>query len=177
MIQNGKDCEREAVLRIAQDLCAAIRTAPKACGVDHLNTWVISGEDLERLAQAMEEMAIKLDKAFFQRDANNVRQCHAVVLVSAGKYQRGLGAACGWCGYGDCQHCAEADGICVCEPLDLGIALGSAVALASRQHIDNRIMFSIGKTAMAMGLTPENTAMALGIPLSTTGKSPFFDRG
>ena len=32
-----------------------------------------------------------------------------------------------------------------------GIALGSAVSVASLNHVDNRIMFSVGKGALSLG--------------------------
>ena len=58
--------------------------------------------------------------------------------------------------------------------LDLGIAIGSAVKTASMLNIDNRIMYSIGATAMKMKLMDAD--MIIGIPLSATGKNIFFDR-
>ncbi len=44
------------------------------------------------------------------------------------------------------------------------------------QRIDNRMMFSIGVAALELGWFEKGVAMALGFPLSATGKSPFFDR-
>jgi len=43
-------------------------------------------------------------------------------------------------------------------------------------RIDNRIMFTIGKAASTLGMMPE-CKVIMGIPLSVSGKSPFFDRG
>jgi uncharacterized ferredoxin-like protein len=57
---------------------------------------------------------------------------------------------------------------------DLGIALGSAVKTASIHNVDNRIMYRIGVVARKMGLMSSDTI--IGVPLSATGKSPFFDR-
>ena len=59
--------------------------------------------------------------------------------------------------------------------IDLGIALGSAVALAADFHVDNRIMFTIGKAATSLGLLGDHN-LIMGIPLACTGKSPFYDR-
>jgi len=42
--------------------------------------------------------------------------------------------------------------------------------------VDNRIMFSIGKAAKELKLLGEEAEIIYGIPLSSTGKSPFFDR-
>jgi uncharacterized ferredoxin-like protein len=37
-------------------------------------------------------------------------------------------------------------------------------------------MYSIGKAALALGLLGKDAALAIGIPLSATGKNPYFDR-
>jgi uncharacterized ferredoxin-like protein len=37
-------------------------------------------------------------------------------------------------------------------------------------------MYSIGRAAMDLGLFSKDVKQALGIPLSVTGKNPFFDR-
>ena len=58
--------------------------------------------------------------------------------------------------------------------IDLGIALGSAVKVASELNVDNRIMYSIGRAAMKMGLLKADEIQ--GIPLSVKGKNIFFDR-
>ena len=42
--------------------------------------------------------------------------------------------------------------------------------------VDNRIMYTIGKAWMDMEHKDDNTVW-FGIPLSTTGKSKYFDRG
>ncbi|MEM2806837.1 MAG: ferredoxin domain-containing protein [Candidatus Bathyarchaeia archaeon] len=56
------------------------------------------------------------------------------------------------------------------KALDLGIALGSAVKIASLLNIDNRIMYRIGTAALRLNLLPEAT-VAMGIPLSAKGKT------
>ncbi|BBB92205.1 MAG TPA: DUF2148 domain-containing protein [Methylomusa anaerophila] len=38
------------------------------------------------------------------------------------------------------------------------------------------MMFSAGKTAVDLGFLGEAVKVAYGIPLSISGKSPFFDR-
>ena len=64
---------------------------------------------------------------------------------------------------------------CAVRMADLGIALGSAVKTASLHNVDNRVMYSAGVTALALGLL-EDCTVAYGIPLSASGKSIFFDR-
>ena len=61
------------------------------------------------------------------------------------------------------------------DGIDLGIALGSAVSTAADERVDSRIMYTIGKAAEEMGYE-EGPVIWHGIPLSVTGKSPFFDR-
>jgi uncharacterized ferredoxin-like protein len=64
---------------------------------------------------------------------------------------------------------------CAVRMADLGIALGSAVKTASLHNVDNRVMYSAGVTALAMGLL-DGCTVAYGIPLRATGKNIFFDR-
>ena len=61
------------------------------------------------------------------------------------------------------------------QSLGLGIALGSAAKTASLLNIDNRIMYRIGTAALKLGLLAEATVV-MGIPVSTKGKSIYFDR-
>ena len=58
--------------------------------------------------------------------------------------------------------------------VDLGIALGSAVKLASDLSVDNRMMYTIGSAAKAQKLLDSD--VIIGIPLSVSGKNPYFDR-
>lgn len=62
--------------------------------------------------------------------------------------------------------------ICIFQALDLGIALASAVKIASELNIDNRMMYSIGVAAKEMQLLDAD--VIIGIPLSVTGKKPLF---
>jgi uncharacterized ferredoxin-like protein len=54
------------------------------------------------------------------------------------------------------------------------IALGSAVKVAGMMNVDNRIMYRAGFMARQLELIDADFVM--GIPLSVTGKSIFFDR-
>jgi uncharacterized ferredoxin-like protein len=53
-------------------------------------------------------------------------------------------------------------------------AFGSAVKLAGELNIDNRIMYSVGAAAKKLNLLDSD--LIIGIPLSVTGKNPYFDR-
>lgn len=177
MIIDSTKAEEQAVLNLAYGICAAMRTAPRACGIDHLETAILTGEDKAKLSAEMRRIGKSIGEAadFFVRDAGNVDKSGAVVLVGAKYETRGLNEICGLCGFRDCGACSGAGATCVYTPLDLGIALGSAVSLVSDNRVDNRIMFSIGKAAASLGLLGEYK-MIMGIPLSVSGKSPFFDR-
>lgn len=176
MIQNEKDAELTAVISVAANMCAAARTAPKTKGDDFMHSCILFGEEIEMLAAKMEEMAEPLGYKFFLRDAGNIRASQAVVLLGMENKTRGLGAGCGYCGFKDCGACQEAGGACAYGPMDLGIAIGAAVSVASAAHIDNRVMFSAGRCAREMGLFDEAVTEVIAIPLSVSGKSPYFDR-
>jgi uncharacterized ferredoxin-like protein len=93
-----------------------------------------------------------------------------------------LGLDCAACGYPDCKtfqqqkkEAGEFSGpTCAYRLLDLGIALGSAVKTASMLNVDNRIMYRVGVVAREMDIVDWDFVM--GIPLSVTGKSIYFDR-
>ena len=177
MITDSKKAEEQAVLNLAYGICAAMRTAPKTRGVDHLETAILINEDKKKLSDEMRRIGKSLGEAgnTFVRDAGNVDKSEAVVLVGAKYETRGLNERCGLCGFKGCAECSGAGATCIFTPLDLGIALGSAVALVSDNRVDSRIMFTIGKAAASLGLLGEYK-MIMGIPLSVSGKSPFFDR-
>ena len=175
MIEDSITAEKQAILNVARAMCAAARTAPKACGIDHLNTCIVTGEDKDKLADEMEKIAEKFDKPFFIRDAGNIRASHAVVLIGASLGQRSLNECCTLCRHKNCTECVQENGVCVYDPMDLGIALGSAVSVAADNRIDNRILFSAGQAAIALGILPE-AKIVMAIPLSATRKSLYFDR-
>jgi len=177
MLIKSKDAELAAVLNVANAVCAAARTAPKACRIDHLDTAILTGEDKDALAAQMRKIGGSLgqDGKFFIRDADNVDASLAVVLIGAKYLPRGLGAMCRLCGFDDCAACTKAGAACVFTSIDLGIALGSAVSMIADARIDNRIMFTVGKAAAALGLLGEYK-LVMGIPLAVSGKTPFFDR-
>jgi len=175
--------EKDAAKMVASMMAAAIRTAPKAKGIDNVRTVLLEGQDLESLARAMEKKATKPDSAFI-RDANNLRNSACVLLVGVSGTNKGLD--CGACGY---QTCRELQDIrekaltvgkdftgpnCMFQLVDLGIALGSAVKLASELSVDNRMMYTVGSAAKAQQLLDSD--VIIGIPLSVSGKSPYFDR-
>ena len=161
---------------VADLMCLAARTAPKARGLDNLHIAIFRGEEKAEVTARMREVAAADAKAgFFARDADNCDAAALVVLVGTKLGPVGV-PHCGFCGFGDCEGCKKGGGLCAYNAGDLGIALGSAAAVAAAHHADNRMMFSFGKSAIEAGLLPREIKIAIGIPLSATGKSPFFDR-
>jgi len=175
--------EKEAILEAAKLMLTAARTAPKTAGVDDILTMVVYGEEKDVIAEKMEEIAEQRKIDGFKRDAKNVRDSEAIVLIGV-RGNKTLGFNCGACGYKSCKEFEEAQKragqdfigpTCLFKALDLGIALGSAVKIASLLNIDNRIMYRIGTAALKLNLMPEAT-VAMGIPLSAKGKNIYFDR-
>jgi uncharacterized ferredoxin-like protein len=172
MLKTSKQAEDSAVIALANSICAAIRTAPKGCGMDSLESCILTGEEKDKVSAEMRKIGETMGA--FMRDAGNLDKSTAVVLVGTKHIPRGL-KICGKCGYANCAECTEKGGMCMFSQVDLGIALGSAVSMAADARIDNRIMYTIGTAAENLGFLP-GYKLLMGIPLSVSGKSPFFDR-
>ena len=174
MIYTSETTEKNAAMLSAELMSAAARTAPKACGVDLIETMILDGEDKNKLTATMREIGTEDDRPFFIRDAGNVDACHCIILIGAGVKTRGLN--CGLCGVENCAA-ANKDGIaCAMSVNDLGIAVGSAAATAMDHRIDNRVLFTAGMAALKLKLFSDDIKMCFGIGLATTGKNIFFDR-
>jgi uncharacterized ferredoxin-like protein len=174
MIYTSIQTERNAAMRAAELMSAAARTAPKACGIDLIETMIVDGEDKDRLSAAMRQIGEEKGRAFFIRDAGNIDACHCVVLIGAGIKPRGLD--CGLCGLENCTAAAKDGVACALSVNDLGIAVGSAAAIAMDHRIDNRVLFTAGMAALKLGLVGGNVKICFGIGLATAGKNIFFDR-
>lgn len=83
-------------------MVSAARTAPKTKGVDRIRTMILTGDDIGRLADKMEEISDRFDLPFFRRDAGCINASMAVVLIGVVDGPAGLEAACGRCGAPDC---------------------------------------------------------------------------
>jgi uncharacterized ferredoxin-like protein len=174
-MKTSTDLEKLAALQVATLMVAAARTAPKTRGIDNIKTIAIDDEPTRRkLVAKMREIAAKEDRPSIARDAGNIEHSPAMVVIGVEGNTAGLN--CGFCGKPSCEALEEADGICAFNSIDLGIATASAAEVAGRFHVDNRIMFSIGRACLDLGLFGPKVKQALGIPLSVTGKNPFFDR-
>lgn len=176
MIYREKDIDAQAAMNAAIQVCAAARTAPKARGIDYIHTMALNGEEKDALARELRRLGKELNLAFYLRDADNLEAAQAVALIGVEKHQRGLGDTCDFCGMGGCSGCAQKGGLCAFDSMDLGIALGSAAALAADLRMDSRMMYSVGKAALSLNLFEDKCHMVIALPLSVSGKSPFFDR-
>ena len=64
---------------------------------------------------------------------------------------------------------------CALNTVDVGIAVGSACAMAADMRVDTRVMFSAGLAAQRMNWLKDCKAV-FAIPVSASSKNPFFDR-
>jgi len=166
---------------IAGMMAVAARTAPKAKGEDFLAIKIISDDDVARLADEMIKYGEETNNPGFKRDGENVRNSDSVLILSL-ENAAYLGLNCGACGYDTCSELEEAlrqgpefsGPVCSWRLVDLGIALGSAAKTASLFNADNRIMYRIGVGALRQKII--GGEIAIGIPISATGKSIYFDR-
>jgi len=175
MIMKSDEAEKAAVLQAANLILAAIRTAPKSRGIDNIVAAVLSGSEKDELSAEMKAIGEKNGNNTFLRDAKGILDSSAVILLGSRFKPIGL-KLCGLCGFPDCASLEKNNGICLFNPTDLGIALGSAVSTAAALKIDNRIMYTAGFAAVRKKMLGEEVKLAYGIPLSVTGKNIFFDR-
>jgi uncharacterized ferredoxin-like protein len=177
-----KDVNEMAV----QLMAASARTAPKAGGKDFLEIVVItSDEELRKIAEAMKNYASNsTSEAFWLRDASNIENSEGLLLIGLSKSVT-AGYDCGACGYTSCEEFSKKRELkekemgysgphCVMRMIDIGVALASAAKTASLLNVDNRVQQRVGAAARALGFIKGEVVM--GIPVSITGKSIYFDR-
>ena len=174
MFIRGAQAEKNFLLSAAEKMCLAARTAPKAKGVDKIVTGIVTSDEKEALAKEMLRLFDETGMPFYKRDAQNITDSEAVVLIGTTGGAKGLN--CSYCGFENCKEMAQSGGHCAFDDIDLGIAIGSAVSCAADERVDNRVMLSAGIAATNLKILGEKTLKVLAIPLSATGKSPYFDR-
>ena len=173
-MKTSAELEKSAAMQVAALMVAAARTAPKTRGIDNIKTAAIDDEPTkQKVIAKMREIAAKENRPSLLRDAGNIENSPALVVIGVESNTAGLN--CGFCGQPTCEA-LEQGGVCAFNSIDLGIATASAAEVAGRFHIDNRIMYSIGRACLDLGMFGPKVKQALGIPLSVTGKNPFFDR-
>ncbi|MEM2943373.1 MAG: DUF2148 domain-containing protein [Methanomassiliicoccales archaeon] len=168
-----------AVRLVAELMAISAKTAPKGLGKDFVDIKILAGDDVKKLGEIMIEMAKDRNEQGFIRDGKNVLDSSAVVLLGLREHPPN-GVDCAGCGF-LCEEMKTrhlerdyAGPNCVFRLLDLGIAIGSAVKTASIHNVDNRVMYRVGVAARKAGFM--SSKVVIGIPLSATTKSVYFDR-
>jgi len=175
MIIRSDQAEEKGLMQVAELMCVAARTAPKGRGADNIETFLATGEHIGQLADEMRKWGEQTGAGFCIRDAGAIEPVKVVVVL--GTTLKPLGVpGCGYCGFGNCEGMQKANGMCVFNAGDLGIAVGSAAGVAAAHHVDNRVMYSIGRAAINLKMFSSDVKIAYGLPLSATSKNPFFDR-
>jgi uncharacterized ferredoxin-like protein len=175
------DMALKDTVRFVGDLMElAARTAPKGRGEDLIEVIVLTEDERMAVGNDMIQIGKERSDPGFERDGRNVLDSDAVVFIGLLAH-KGVGLNCGACGHSSCDEfdhekiSIDFDGPnCAIRLLDLGIALGSAVKIASELNVDNRIMYRIGVSVKRLGIG--RSCIGHGIPLSATGKNIFFDR-
>ena len=120
-------------------------------------------EDLKKISDAMKEYAPRsTNEAFWLRDASNIENSQALLLVGLSKPVT-AGYDCGACGYPTCAEFEKNRQMkdkkmgytgphCVMRMIDIGVALSSAAKTASILNVDNRVQQRVGAAARALGL-------------------------
>jgi uncharacterized ferredoxin-like protein len=165
---------------VAELMAVAARTAPKTKGEDYLVMRIVEGPELQMLGQKMAEYGARVGKKNFDRDGRNVSASDSMLLVGI-KSATTAGLNCAACGVEICEllpvNSVEGEfrgPNCAYRMLDMGIALGSAAKMAGLLNADSRIMYRAGVVARELGLIDADFVM--GLPISATGKSIYFDR-
>lgn len=174
MLINERDTRRERIIKAAEAMMTAARTAPKGKGFDIIEIKLVTDENIQVLSEAMIKYSEKSGLNFVFRDAKNILESHAIILI--GTRQKIHNLNCGYCGFQTCADKMEHPMIpCSLNSVDVGIAVGSACAVAADWRIDTRVLFSAGRVALEIGWM-ENCSNVYAIPLSCSSKNPFFDR-
>ncbi len=174
MILNQREDRNSHVINVARHMMNAARTAPKGKGIDVIEIAIVEGEnDLKALSDKMIEIAEQSGLKFFLRDADNICQGQCVVLI--GTRQEIMGLNCAHCGFETCAQ-KPASVPCAINSVDVGIAIGSACAMAADMRVDTRVMFSAGLAAQQFKWLGDGVTQVMAIAVSSSSKSPFFDR-
>lgn len=173
MILDERNVRQQLVEEAAKKIMIAARTAPKGKGVDVIEVFMVTGEEICQLSDEMRRIGWKTGMKFYLRDADNILLAEAVILIGTRDQCQGLN--CLRCGF---EHCADRpkEVPCAINTIDVGIAVGSACAMAADLRLDTRVMHSAGMAAMNLGWPFPGLKNILALPLSCKSKNPFFDR-
>jgi uncharacterized ferredoxin-like protein len=172
MIQNERETRHQRVMNAVGQMMTAARTAPKGKGIDIVEIAVVEGNDIRTLSDKVREIGTQIGRKFFLRDADNILLAEAVVLIGTRQQEQALN--CCHCGFPTCGD-KPAAVPCAINSVDVGIAIGSACAMAADLRLDTRVMFSVGYAAQALDWL-KGCSEVFAIPVSASSKNPFFDR-
>lgn len=172
MIQNEREIRHAHVLQAVRQMMTAARTAPKGKGIDIIEVAMVTDEDINRLSEKMVSISEETGLKFFLRDAENILQAEALLIIGTRQQVQGLN--CGHCGFPTCERKPLAVP-CALNTVDVGIAVGSACAMAADLRLDTRVMFSAGLAVQQLGMLGDCSCV-MAIPVSASSKNPFFDR-
>lgn len=175
MIINERETRKEYLLSVAKQMMTAARTAPKGKGIDIIEIATVAGVDeIQKLSALTREKGEETGMKFMLRDSENILLADVIVLIGSRTQIQALN--CGYCGVPTCAEKLQHDAMpCAINMVDLGIAVGSAVATAADLRVDTRIMFSVGFAIKEMGYLSDCHSI-YAIPVSASSKNPFFDR-
>ena len=174
MLTNERTTRTERLLLVAGEMMTAARTAPKAKGIDIIEVMMVTGETIGMLSNSMLEYSENTGMGFIARDALNILHAEAILLIGTKHQAQGLN--CGYCGFESCEEKTHFPDVpCSLNSVDVGIAIGSACAVAADCRVDSRVMFSVGRVALELDMIP-GCSNIFGIPISGSSKNPFFDR-
>jgi len=177
---------KQTIETVINLMATSAMTAPKAGGKDCLEIVAVTdSDDLLKIADEMRKYAHKSSKEnYWHRDADNIENAQGVLLIGlAGPVTAGYD--CGGCGYATCKEFEDSRELkdhemgytgphCIMRMMDIGVALASAAKQASLFNVDNRVQQRVGAAARALGYI--DCEVAMGIPVSISGKSIFYDR-
>ncbi|MCL1933085.1 MAG: DUF2148 domain-containing protein [Candidatus Azobacteroides sp.] len=173
MIHNERETRHQRVMEAVGRMMTAARTAPKGKGVDIIEIIAVEGsDDIQTLSAKTRELGMQNGMKFFLRDAENILSAEAVLLIGTRQQKQVLN--CSHCGFPTCGDKPEIVP-CAINSVDVGIAVGSACAMAADLRLDTRVMFSVGYAAQALDWL-KGCRMVFAIPVSASSKNPFFDR-
>jgi uncharacterized ferredoxin-like protein len=173
---------QNAAKTILELMAASARTAPKSAGQDYIDVVIVDKDGCQTIGDEMIRMKEEDNRHNFDRDGKNVKDSAGMLLIGLREHKGlglELGLECGSCAF-KCAEMSTTEGTdfigpnCNFRVLDMGIALGSAVKTASLHNADNRIMYRAGVAARKLCVI--SSSYVMGIPISLTGKSPYFDR-
>lgn len=172
MILNQRDDALLQAREVARAMMTAARTAPKSRGNDLLEVAAVTGDDIVALSNEMARLYEETQRPVYDRDGKNIHKAQVIVLI--GIRPQPMGLNCGHCGFPTCVA-KPAQAPCAFNTIDAGIAIGAACAAAADHRVDTRVMYSVGMAALKLNIL-SGCISVMGIPVSISSKSPFFDR-